>query len=73
NNRVERVWQEVNARVGFPIKVAFVEMEDNSMLNRLDLTHLFATSTVGCSVARVLYQRFIDGWNNRSVPSKREG
>uniref|UniRef100_A0A914X297 Integrase catalytic domain-containing protein n=1 Tax=Plectus sambesii TaxID=2011161 RepID=A0A914X297_9BILA len=70
NNRVERVWQEVNARVGFPIKFAFVEMEDNKMLNRLDLTHLFATSTVGCSVARVLYQRFIDGWNNRSVPKK---
>uniref|UniRef100_A0A914XIB9 Integrase core domain-containing protein n=1 Tax=Plectus sambesii TaxID=2011161 RepID=A0A914XIB9_9BILA len=70
NNRVERVWQEVNARVGFPIKFAFVEMEDNNMLSRLDLTHVFATSIVGCSVARVLYQRFIDGWNNRSVPKK---
>uniref|UniRef100_A0A914WGP0 Uncharacterized protein n=1 Tax=Plectus sambesii TaxID=2011161 RepID=A0A914WGP0_9BILA len=45
-------------------------MEENGMLNRLDLTHLFATSIVGCSVARVLYQRFVNGWNNRSVPKK---
>uniref|UniRef100_A0A914XLZ9 Integrase catalytic domain-containing protein n=1 Tax=Plectus sambesii TaxID=2011161 RepID=A0A914XLZ9_9BILA len=70
NNRVERLWQEVNAQVGLPIKWAFTEMENNHTLDRHNLTHLFATSFVGCSVAKVLLQRWMDGWNNHTITGK---
>uniref|UniRef100_A0A914WD87 Integrase catalytic domain-containing protein n=1 Tax=Plectus sambesii TaxID=2011161 RepID=A0A914WD87_9BILA len=71
NNRVERLWQEVNKAVGLPIKHAFLELEHTSTTwSRQDQGHLFATSFVGCCVARVLLQRCIDGWNNHSIEDK---
>uniref|UniRef100_A0A914WUZ4 Uncharacterized protein n=1 Tax=Plectus sambesii TaxID=2011161 RepID=A0A914WUZ4_9BILA len=57
NNRVERLWQEVNQRVGFPLKYAFIQLENAGLLHRWDPLHLRAASLLGCAVANVMLQR----------------
>uniref|UniRef100_A0A914VHF4 Integrase catalytic domain-containing protein n=1 Tax=Plectus sambesii TaxID=2011161 RepID=A0A914VHF4_9BILA len=67
NNRVERVWNEVNQRVGYPIKKAIREMEGNESFNSSNQAHLFASSILGCTVAEVMLSRCVGAWNYRSV------
>uniref|UniRef100_A0A914VGW3 Uncharacterized protein n=1 Tax=Plectus sambesii TaxID=2011161 RepID=A0A914VGW3_9BILA len=70
NNRVERLWQEVNQRVGFPLKYAFIQLENAGYFHRWDPLHLRAASLLGCAVANVMLQRCIGAWNNHSIPGK---
>uniref|UniRef100_A0A914X0N6 Integrase core domain-containing protein n=1 Tax=Plectus sambesii TaxID=2011161 RepID=A0A914X0N6_9BILA len=72
NNRIERLWSEVNKRVGYPLKYALHEMVDNHLIDKMDGSHLFACSIIGSSVANVLLQRFIDTWNNHVIPKNRK-
>ena len=45
-------------------------MENDGHFDVNNPVHLFASSTVGCSIAQIMLQRFIGSWNHRSVPRK---
>jgi hypothetical protein len=62
------MWQEINQRVGYPLKYALIDLESKSLFNRNDAAHLFASSTVGMAVANIMLQRCIGAWKLHSIP-----
>jgi hypothetical protein len=64
NLRVERLWPEVNSRVNYPIKTAFIEMAN---LDMDDALQRFCCSVVATQVASLGLQRCVDSWNHHSI------
>uniref|UniRef100_A0A914UQP7 Integrase catalytic domain-containing protein n=1 Tax=Plectus sambesii TaxID=2011161 RepID=A0A914UQP7_9BILA len=70
NNHAERVWNEVNQRVGYPLKHCFHDMERNGLFHKSNPAHVFASSVIGCSIADVMLRRCVGSWNHRSAQNR---
>jgi len=52
------------------MKYALIEMVDRGDFDVLNPFHLFASSTVGCAVVCIAMKRFVETWNNHSIPRR---
>lgn len=70
NHRVERLWQEVNSRINYPIKACLVDMEEKGQVDTDDDVHKFCISWFTLQVVKIGSSLFIASWNNHHIPSK---
>ena len=70
NHVVERMWEEFNSRVNYPIKQCLTEMENDHVIDMVNDTHKFCVSWVTIRVANVGTTIVIKSWNNHRIPSK---
>uniref|UniRef100_A0A914WCW5 Integrase catalytic domain-containing protein n=1 Tax=Plectus sambesii TaxID=2011161 RepID=A0A914WCW5_9BILA len=70
NNRVERLWQEVNEMVGYPLKAAYIALGNAGIIDLANDVHKFTCSYIGCILAKFLMQRCMDIWNHHNIPKK---
>jgi len=70
NNIIERMWVEVNSRVNYPIKSALGQFARDGLIDMSQEHTKFAVSWITCRVSKVGMERFVEAWNNHSVPKK---
>lgn len=70
NNRVERLWREVNKCVMYPLKNAIVDMIHRFALDKDDLIYGFSVSQVIARVAAVALDAFVAAWNVHHIQRK---
>jgi len=70
NHIIERIWGEVNKRVNYPIKEIINEMVHQQLINICSDDVKFSLSWVICKVATEGVKRFVNSWNNHTIPKK---
>jgi len=64
------MWVEVNSRVNYPIKSALGQFARDGLIDMSQEHTKFAVSWITCRVSKVGMERFVEAWNNHSVPKK---
>lgn len=67
NQRIERLWAELNRIVTKPIKEVFLFMESSGFVDQLNEKHLFALSYVYLPRIRKRLEMFIEQWNHHNL------
>lgn len=67
NQRIERLWAEVNRVVSKQFKDLFLSMEEDEILDENDEEDLFSLSYVYLPRIRRSLSAFINHWNNHSI------
>lgn len=70
NERVERLWRDVNRCVGSDFSGIFRELETNSMLNPLNETDLYCLHYIFLTRINKYINEFKETWNNHSLSSE---
>uniref|UniRef100_A0A1X7V173 Integrase core domain-containing protein n=1 Tax=Amphimedon queenslandica TaxID=400682 RepID=A0A1X7V173_AMPQE len=68
NMPIERIWSEVNLRVNYPVKRKLISLVDDGYLDMGDETTKFCVSFITCRVVHAGIERFVDAWNEHSIP-----
>lgn len=69
NQRIERLWSEVNRIVTRHFKELFISMEEESILNEHDEADLVALRIVFLPRIQSCVKQFIDQWNHHNLSS----
>lgn len=67
NQRIERLWAEVNRVITKHFKELFIAMEDDGVLSELNEIDLFALQYVFLPRIRKCVRSFVDQWNDHSL------
>ncbi|CAG9820694.1 unnamed protein product [Phaedon cochleariae] len=71
NQRIERLWSEVNRVVTKHFKELFIAMEDENILSELDEIDLFFLRYVFLPRIQNCLEQFVDQWNNHNLSTMR--
>ncbi|KAJ3651927.1 hypothetical protein Zmor_017931 [Zophobas morio] len=67
NQRIERLWAEVNRTVSKQFKELFITMEQNDVLDELNELDLFALHYIFIPRIQKSLDEFVNQWNNHSL------
>ncbi|XP_075309265.1 uncharacterized protein LOC142370724 [Odontesthes bonariensis] len=70
NHTIERMWPEVNNRVNYPIKAAFVNLLDQEMIDMEDNATRYCVSNLTMEVCKIGIERLAKAWNEHRIPGK---
>lgn len=68
NNRIERIWVEVNQRILYPYKYACLELQQASALDMNNMCHAFTISYLLRVFIPIQLDKFINAWNQHPIP-----
>lgn len=71
NQRIERLWSEVNRIVTKHFKELFIALENDGLLDELDEIDLFSLKLVFLPRIRKSLSEFVNQWNNHSLSTVR--
>lgn len=69
NQRIERLWSEVNRIVNSPFRNLFTFMENCAILDSMNEVHLWALHFVYLPRINMCLSEFVSQWNNHSLSS----
>ena len=67
NQRIERLWRDVNTAVLSCFRETFLFMENNGLLNRDSELHIFSLHFVYLPRINRALQHFVEAWNNHRL------
>ena len=70
NNVIERFWPEMNSRVNYPIKRAFVQIQEINDYDLSDPVLKYCFSWLSIYIVEDAAQHLIDSWNYHRVPGR---
>ena len=71
NQRIERLWSEVNRIVNYPFKNLFTFMENNNILDSTSELHIWALHYVYLDNINRCLSEFVSQWNNHGLSTVR--